>query len=110
MRHIKGTFNPADYCSRHSFADINSVVGIITEEYVNFIAKHATPNGVTLQDIQNYTKTDPTLQALVQLINRNTWYQLDETPQHFAQCNITELRTYRKFCQEFTVNEDNSLI
>ena len=85
VRHIKGTFNPADYCSRHSFVDVNSVVSIITEEYVNFIAKHATPNAVTLQDIQNYTKTDPTLQALVQLINRNTWYQLDETPQHFAQ-------------------------
>ena len=110
IRHIKGNFNPADYCSRHTSVEINSIVGVITEEYVNFIAKHATPNAVTLQEIQSYTKLDPTLQALAKLIKCNTWHLLDNTPQTFSQYNITERHAYRKFYQEFTVNEDDSII
>ena len=104
------TLNPADYCSRHTSTDADSVASIVTDEYINFVVNHATPIAVTLQDIQSHTRNDPTLQALPELIKTEKWYLLDTSPQNYSHCSLAELKAYRKFQQEFTVTADNSLI
>ena len=81
IHHIKGTLNPADYCSRHTSTDADSVASIVTDEYINFVVNYATPIAVTLQDIQSHTRNDPTLQALSELIKTGKWYLLDTSPQ-----------------------------
>ena len=35
--------------------------------YVNFVATHATPNAMSLTEIKQATKDDPTLQHLIEL-------------------------------------------
>ena len=110
VHHIKGTLNPADYCSRHTSTDADSVASIVTDEYINFVVNYATPIAVTLQDIQSHTRNDPTLQALSELIKTGKWYLLDTSPQNYSHCSLGELKAYRKFQQEFTVTADNSLI
>ena len=57
IRHIKGTLNLADYCSRHTSTDADSVASIVTDECINFVLNHATPIAVTLQDIQSHTRS-----------------------------------------------------
>ena len=47
ISHIKGTVNPADFLSRHSF-DIKTKTDNITEQYVNFVQNHACPETISL--------------------------------------------------------------
>ena len=53
------------------------------EQYVNFIATHATPNAMSLTEIKKATKDDPTLQNLIELINSDNW-KLTELSSHDA--------------------------
>ena len=78
VKHIKGTLNPADYCSRNTRFDINSIASSTTEEYISFIASEATPRAITIQELKSHTKTDPTLQALSELITSNKWREIDK--------------------------------
>ena len=64
ISHIKGTVNPADFLSRHSF-DIKTKTDNITEQYVNFVQNHACPETISLQEIRDKTKSDITLQKVI---------------------------------------------
>ena len=58
--YTKGFENPSDFLSRYVMT---------AEQYVNFVATHATPNAMSLTEIKQATKDDPTLQNLIELIN-----------------------------------------
>ena len=47
ISHIKGTVNPADFLSRHSF-DIKTKTDNIIEEYVNFVQNNVCPEAILL--------------------------------------------------------------
>ena len=46
VSHTQGHFNPTDYYSRHTNVNVESVVGRITEEHVNFVIASATPAAI----------------------------------------------------------------
>ena len=77
------------------------------EQYVNFIATHATPNAMSLTEIKKATKDDPTLQNLIELINSDNW-KLTELSSHNADAK--ELKHFSKIKEELTVNDTGDLI
>ena len=109
IKHIRGDLNPADYCSRHTSTDHQSIVCSVTETYVNWVAAHAAPVAVTLDEIRSCTKTDSTLQTVANMIKTNKWFTLNDTTP-FKNCNVKELKIYRQIASELTVNHDQSLI
>ena len=72
----KGSDNPSDYMSRHP-ASHRPEQDTIADEYVNFITKNAVPKAMTLQEIEEKTENDKTLQAASDLIRRNRWHEVD---------------------------------
>ena len=110
IQHIKGEFNPADYCSRHTIANLHSVAGAVTEAYVNFVIETARPTAVTLTEIYKCTEQDRTLQALITLIHSNNWHALDKPDEKLKDCNLHDLRIYRQLKHELTVTSDQSMI
>lgn len=77
------------------------------EQYVNFIATHATPNAMSLTEIKQATKEDPTLQNLIELISSDNW-KLTELSSQAA--DIQELKHFSKIKEELTVNDTRDLI
>ena len=76
VEHEKGTSNPADYLSRHPQENIDSKPehGKI-EQYVNLCIKNALPKAITLVEVQEATKKDPTFQILIDVLtNKNPKY------------------------------------
>ncbi|XP_057294611.1 uncharacterized protein LOC130623138 [Hydractinia symbiolongicarpus] len=110
IRHINGSFNPADYCFRHTVPDSNTNSTRIIEEYVNFTTKHAEPIVITLDEIKVHTKNDPTLQCLKELICSTKWYSIDTISTKYPDCNVKELHLYNIIRNELTCNNDESLI
>ncbi|CAL9704506.1 unnamed protein product [Knipowitschia caucasica] len=59
--------NPADYMSRHPIPTQigeHTRAAKVAEEYVNYIAQHATPKAMTLPEIKEATLRDPILQKV----------------------------------------------
>ena len=110
VKHIKGQFNPADYCSRHITGNKNSVTSMVTEAHINFVVNNARPIAVTLKEIREHTNKDVTLTKLRNLIENNSWHTLDKPNENFKNCNLHELKIYRRILQELTVTSDQSMI
>ncbi|XDV21236.1 hypothetical protein PO909_026370 [Leuciscus waleckii] len=67
VEYRKGTDNPADYISHHPIpmqkSESTRAVKV-AEDYVNFVAEHATPKAMTLSEIKDETLKDPILQKV----------------------------------------------
>ena len=57
VRYRKGEGNPADVLSRMPLSSSTSKHNV-ADEYVNFIATHAVPKSMTLQEIEQATQID----------------------------------------------------
>ena len=70
VRYRKGEGNPADYLSRHPSKQPTTASREqkIAEEYVNYITVTSTPKALTVQEIEEATKADATLQAVSKAI------------------------------------------
>ncbi len=77
MHYRKGDGNPADYLSRHLSKQTNAASREqkIAEEYVHYIATTSTPKALTVSEIEEVTKADATLQAVLQAIETGNWYE-----------------------------------
>lgn len=64
VRYRKGEGNPADVLSRMPLPTSTSKQNV-ADEYVNFIATHAVPKPMTLQEIEQATQVDQQLQAVI---------------------------------------------
>ncbi|KAK3751389.1 hypothetical protein QZH41_002582 [Actinostola sp. cb2023] len=62
------------------------------DSYVNFVTANAVPNAVTLQEIQDATAKDHTLQNLAKVIPTQRWYEAGR-----------DVREYQQVKQELTV-------
>ena len=107
MDHIKGTENISDYPSRHPAKTGSYNI----EEYVNFIAEHACPNALSIEDIQQETLKDPVLQIIAILVRTNTWYKL-EKPNRYPEIKdyVHQLIPYRNVKEQLTVTPQSNLI
>lgn len=104
----KGTDNPADYMSRHPISiqtGNHTRATTVAEEYVNFLAQHATPKAMTLADIKEETLKDRVLQKVVAHLKDNTWHQVKNDSQ-----DITILQKYKQICNELTVSHMDDIL
>ena len=99
----KGSDNPSDYMSRHP-ASHRPEQDTIAEEYVNFITKNAVPKTMTLQEIEEETEKDQTLQAAIDLIRRNRWHEVDKIQD--PTINKQDLKILCSTKQDLTVKGD----
>lgn len=51
------------------------------EEYVNFLSVNAVPKAMTLQEIQQATTQDKTLQCVAHLVRNSNWKKHDDLPE-----------------------------
>lgn len=89
VKHVNGNQNPSDYLSRHTSLSYDDRQGTIAEKYVNLLM---VPKAMTLQEIQQATTADITLQCLIHLTQNQHWHNLDDLPQQFQDMNIAELK------------------
>ena len=71
--YTKGVENPSDFLSRHPSKVSSNNEQLTTEQCINFIAMHATPNAMSLSQIKQATKNDATLQKVIKFISKNYW-------------------------------------
>ena len=105
--YTKGFENPSDFLSRHPSTEMSSKEETTAEQYVNFLATHATPNAMSLIEIKQATKNDPTLQNLIERINNNDWKLTEFSSQ---DVDVRELKQFSKIKEELTVNDTSDLI
>ena len=76
VRYAPGHSNPADYPSRCPLPSQRPCkASRRAEEYVNFVAESAVPKALTLEDIKAAMDTDPTLQAVKDMVKSEHWPQ-----------------------------------
>lgn len=71
IKHQKGVENPADYLSRYPVQHNDDKIGKKVEAYVNFICTSSLPKAVSLEEVQQATKLDATLQHVIESIQNN---------------------------------------
>lgn len=107
VEYRKGADNPADYMSRHpicSQAGDSTRATKVAEEYVDFIASHATPKAMTLTEIKTETLRDPILQEVSTLIRDNTWHKIDKSR------HADTLKQFRQVSSELTTSHTSDII
>ena len=67
----KNDANPADYISRHPCV-ANGTTNHV-EDYVNYVARNAIPNALTISEIHSAIVKDSTYQALIHAIGSGNW-------------------------------------
>ena len=108
VEYRKGAENPADYMSRHPVPTQTCEpprAVKVAEEYVNFVAQHATPKAMTLAEIKEETLKDPILQRVRTHIRENTWHKITSDTQH-----ATTLQKYKQVSSELTVSHTDDII
>ena len=73
VRYRPGKDNPADYVSRHPLDNHSVRSSNAAEEYVNFIAEHAAPVALSLQEIEEATLNDKVLQEVIKCMASDNW-------------------------------------
>ncbi len=101
--YTKGHDNPSDFLSRHPCSETENTHEMPAEQYVNFLTTHAVPKAMTIQEIQEATKSDKTLQRLIEIIHTQAWSSINETATTGE--DIGELKLLAKVSDELTVNE-----
>ena len=73
MRYHKGEANPADVLSRMPLPTSTSKQNV-ADEYVNFIAAHAVPKSMTIQEIEQATQSNQQFQAVITALKTGQWH------------------------------------
>ena len=102
-----GKDNPADYMSRHANPGSPSIVTKSGEEYVNMITNTSKPNALNLNEIQDATASDSTLQCVFQFIQNDKW-DLNNLP--FPDANINALKVMKTMRYEFASDDGKLLL
>ena len=108
IMYTKGHDNPSDFLSRHPCSETENTHEMPAEQYVNFLTTHAVPKAMTIQEIQEATKSDKTLQRLIEIIHTQAWSSINETATTGE--DIGELKLLAKvsdvdFCGPFPTGE-----
>ena len=107
--HTKGSQNPSDFLSRHPNQKENEKQDILAEDYVNFFITHAIPKAMSLDEIQQATKADSTLQRLAEIIHMEQWESIIRGST-YEGVDCSELQLFSKVKDELTVNDDSDII
>eukprot|EP00112_Aurelia_sp_Birch-Aquarium-sp1_P003296 Seg1367.3 transcript_id=Seg1367.3/GoldUCD/mRNA.D3Y31 product="putative protein K02A2.6" protein_id=Seg1367.3/GoldUCD/D3Y31 len=80
------------------------------EEYINFIGSSAIPVAMDIGEIRNATRSDPTSQQLIEIIQTNNWNILAHPEKLDPAIDIEELHRFRKVRDEISISSDADLI
>lgn len=108
-----GNQNPADYLSRHppsSLSPHEANDHNSTEEYVNFIAINAIPTAIPLEQVQEETMKDITLQKAMEAKRHNCWNRILESTRDDPRVSHSELTVLRQLDTDLTINSDGNLL
>ena len=73
VRYRPGKDNPTDYMSRYPLGNQSARGSNTAIEHVNFIAEHAIPVALSLQEIEEATLNDKVLQEVIKCMASNNW-------------------------------------
>jgi hypothetical protein len=74
VKYQPGKSNAADYMSNHPLpSSPSNQYSKIADEYISFVAQHATPKAISLDYVKTATVNDPTLQHLTKAIRTGNW-------------------------------------
>ena len=110
VQHTKGNENPSDYLSRHTRLVGDNKQSTMAEEYVNLLTSQAVPKAMTLQEIQQVTTEDPTLQGLMHLTRTQEWHNLEKLSEQFKDADITELKLFKQVKDDLTINDQSNIM
>ena len=114
VSYTKGLASPSDFLSRHFPVNDKTEdkhFQTIADNYVRFLTHHAVPKAMTLPEIQQATKADPTLQFLGKLITTSQWHDIDSVDiQANPNVNAVDLKAFQKVKNELTINEHYGVI
>lgn len=97
VKYRPGPTNPSDYLSRHPLVDNNSCDHPnLSDEHIRFVAQHAVPVAIDIENLRTATRTDPTMQKLIDIIQTNTWNSITNKDDFDIDINVAELRTFKK--------------
>ena len=104
----RGEDNPADYMSRHPTKQqvSTSRQEKVAEEFVDYITQTSTPKALKIQDIEEATKRDPTLQAVSEAIYIGNWFE----PAKRLDINTDTYKAMERAKDELTVCSTHSVI
>eukprot|EP00794_Sanderia_malayensis_P001656 gene1656-1845_t len=71
----------------------------VAENYVNFLIEHAIPIKMTLQEIREATKKDPTLLKVRENILSRKWNENEKDTKHYQKC-----------AEEITINGEEDIL
>ena len=108
-----GSTNPSDYLSRHpepnaQTPDQTSLQERVAEQYVNFLATTSTPRSMTLEDIENETKKDKTIQTVISLVRSSRWHEIKSI--NDPNIDMKELQLFYNVRDELVCHTDNILL
>ncbi|PIK48557.1 hypothetical protein BSL78_14582 [Apostichopus japonicus] len=100
--HKEGRSNPADYMLRHPLNEVLCNDDCTkTEQYINFVAFHATPKAMNIDEIKEATQADTLLQNVSDAMHHDNW--------HDAKKRYPELLPYFHIRDEMTIHADQIL-
>ena len=100
--------NPADYLSRHPLP--LDCTDTFVEEYINFVGSSAIPVAMDIDEIRNATRSVPTLQQLIKIIQTNNWNLLAHPETLGPDIDIEELHRFRKVRDEISISSEAGFI
>jgi hypothetical protein len=105
-----GKDNPADFMSRHPCADAKNSKSQekVAEEYISFIADHATPKAVRLAEVKAATTADPVLQKVIEYMRHGTWSKHKIDP--WSATDSQDIKSYHAVRDELTISDDGDLV
>ncbi len=113
VRYNPGKENPADYMSRHpleTYSNHTQRLEESTEEYVNFIAINAVSKAITMEQLEEETRHDVTIQKAIEAKRHSNWHIIIESTTDDPRISTAELKALHLCEQELTVNADESLL
>ena len=80
----------------------------MAEYYMNAVASRTAPIAMLIEEAQQETAKDSTLQAVISIICANKWHNL--TCYHDVGVNPGALEVYSRVREELMVNESGDLV
>lgn len=108
LKYRPGSDNPADYLSRHPTENANATTrheSKVADEYISFLLSHTVPKAMTLQEITEATKTDPTLKAVTRALKSGQWC----TPHDF-DIDITSFNIFKTVRDELSFSDEHNVL
>ena len=112
LEYRPGHDNPADYMSRHPCQSSTQHAQVsaeqsVAEQYVACIASFSAPYALTLDEIRNATKSDETLQHVIETCQTNRWHQ---PPPNNPNIDRGAFKSFKSLRNELTVNAEKDIL